>query len=76
MVTVAVTYGAPHHLIADSGVQGGVYAVRRTRGGDAWEALQEGGTPGATRKPAVSLGIPTVGAPEKREVSVPACAVD
>ena len=31
--TVEVTYAAPHHLVAD--VSG---AVRRTRGGDAWEA--------------------------------------
>jgi tRNA-2-methylthio-N6-dimethylallyladenosine synthase len=74
-VTVQVTYGAPHHLIADSGVQGGAYAVRRTRGGDAWAALQEGGTPGAVSKPKVSLGIPTVGAPPQREVAAPACAV-
>jgi tRNA-2-methylthio-N6-dimethylallyladenosine synthase len=74
-VTVGVTYGAPHHLIADSGVQGGVYAVRRTRGGDAWAALQEGAQPGAgaTRKPAVSLGIPSIGAPAPREVPTAAC---
>lgn len=38
LVSVGVTYGAPHHLIADSGVHGGGYAVRRTRGGDAWAA--------------------------------------
>jgi tRNA-2-methylthio-N6-dimethylallyladenosine synthase len=69
-VTVVVTYGAPHHLVADSGVQGGVYAVRRTPGGDAWAALQDGATPGATRKPAVSLGIPSVGAPPVRPVPV------
>jgi tRNA-2-methylthio-N6-dimethylallyladenosine synthase len=74
-VTVEVTYGAPHHLLADSGVRGGTYAVRRTRGGDAWAALQDGGTPGATRKPAVSLGIPSVGAPAPRTVAVPACGV-
>ena len=73
MVTVGVTYGAPHHLIADSGVQGGVYAVRRTRGGDAWAALQEGATPGASTKPAVSLGVPTVGAPPRREAAPVAC---
>ena len=42
VVTVAVTYGAPHHLIADSGSTGGVYAVRRSAGGDAWAALNEG----------------------------------
>ena len=75
MVTVEVTYGAPHNLIADSGLRGGTYAVRRTRGGDAWAALQEGSTPGATKKPAVSLGIPTVGAPPQREVSAPACSL-
>ncbi|MFK5634527.1 tRNA (N6-isopentenyl adenosine(37)-C2)-methylthiotransferase MiaB [Ornithinimicrobium sp. LYQ103] len=70
VVTVAVTYGAPHHLVADSGVQGGVYAVRRTPGGDAWTALQDGATPGVTRKPAVSLGIPSVGAPPVRAAPV------
>ncbi|OLT17171.1 tRNA (N6-isopentenyl adenosine(37)-C2)-methylthiotransferase MiaB [Serinicoccus sp. CUA-874] len=72
-VTVAVTYGAPHHLVADSGVQGGRYAVRRTAGGDAWAALQEGGTPGAVTKPAVSLGIPTIGAPPLPDVPAGAC---
>ncbi|WP_407318247.1 tRNA (N6-isopentenyl adenosine(37)-C2)-methylthiotransferase MiaB [Isoptericola halotolerans] len=36
MVTVEVTRAAPHHLIADSAVDGGTYAVRRTRSGDAW----------------------------------------
>ncbi|MEW1955912.1 tRNA (N6-isopentenyl adenosine(37)-C2)-methylthiotransferase MiaB [Terrabacter sp. NPDC080008] len=61
MVTVEVTYGAPHHLVADSGVQGGTYAVRRTRGGDAWEALQD--APQGTGKPAVSLGMPSIGRP-------------
>ena len=43
MVTVGVTYGAPHHLVADSAITGGVFAVRRTAGGDAWAALQEQG---------------------------------
>ena len=36
LVTVAVTHGAPHHLVADSALDGGPYAVRRTRAGDAW----------------------------------------
>ncbi len=36
LVTVRVTYGAPHHLVADSALEGGPYAVRRTRAGDAW----------------------------------------
>jgi len=33
-VTVGVTYAAPHHLIADSGLAGGTYSVRATRAGD------------------------------------------
>jgi tRNA-2-methylthio-N6-dimethylallyladenosine synthase len=69
VVTVAVTYGAPHHLVADSGTSGGVYAVHRTRGGDAWDALQDGPVPG---KPGVSLGMPGIGAPAP--VTVPACS--
>ncbi|GAA2728482.1 tRNA (N6-isopentenyl adenosine(37)-C2)-methylthiotransferase MiaB [Cellulomonas aerilata] len=36
LVTVEVTHGAPHHLVADSALAGGIYAVRRTRAGDAW----------------------------------------
>ncbi|MCI1263107.1 MAG: tRNA (N6-isopentenyl adenosine(37)-C2)-methylthiotransferase MiaB [Tetrasphaera jenkinsii] len=64
LVTVGVTYGAPHHLIADSGIQGGAYAVRRSPGGDAWAALNEGAHAGAPIvKPAVSLGMPSLGAP-------------
>ncbi|MDQ2852882.1 tRNA (N6-isopentenyl adenosine(37)-C2)-methylthiotransferase MiaB [Dermatophilaceae bacterium Sec6.4] len=75
MVTVGVTYAAPHHLVADSGVEGGAYSVRRTAGGDAWAALQDGATPGAINKPAVALGMPSIGAPVLREVAAgPACA--
>ena len=61
MIRARVTYGAPHHLIADSGTQGGLFEVRRTRAGDAWEARQAKDEPDTT----VSLGIPTlrVGAP-------------
>ena len=69
VVTVGVTYGAPHHLVADSGVRGGAWAVRCTRGGDAWAALQDAPVPG---KPAVSLGMPGVGAPV--QAAVPACS--
>lgn len=43
LVTVQVTYGAPHHLVADSALTGGPYAVRRTRAGDAWAARQADG---------------------------------
>ncbi len=54
MVTVEITYAAPHHLVAD----GPVLGVRRTRAGDAWEARTA--TPAPT---GVTLGMPTIGAP-------------
>ncbi len=38
LVTTVVTRAAPHYLVAD----GPPLAVRRTRGGDAWQARQEG----------------------------------
>jgi tRNA-2-methylthio-N6-dimethylallyladenosine synthase len=69
LVTVGVTYGAPHHLVADSALSGGAYEVRRTAGGDGWAALQERGE----SKPAVALGMPVVGRPEPLAVQ-PACA--
>ncbi|WP_068201824.1 tRNA (N6-isopentenyl adenosine(37)-C2)-methylthiotransferase MiaB [Isoptericola dokdonensis] len=47
MVTVEVTRSAPHHLIADSAVAGGTYAVRRTRSGDAWVAREKARLGGA-----------------------------
>ena len=38
-VTVGVTHGAPHHLVADSALApGGVFTVHPTRAGDLWEA--------------------------------------
>jgi tRNA-2-methylthio-N6-dimethylallyladenosine synthase len=54
LVTVEVTYAAPHHLVSDAPVR----AVRRTRSGDVWEARQ-----GRTPSPGVLLGLPTVGVP-------------
>ncbi|MFW5471822.1 tRNA (N6-isopentenyl adenosine(37)-C2)-methylthiotransferase MiaB [Knoellia sp. CPCC 206450] len=72
MVSVDVTYGAPHHLVADGALNGGTYAVRRTSGGDAWEALQDAPVPG---KPAVSLGMPSIGKPATAPVSAPSCGV-
>jgi tRNA-2-methylthio-N6-dimethylallyladenosine synthase len=68
LVTVGITYGAPHHLVADAALEGGAYSVRRTRGGDAWEALQDAPVPG---KPGVSLGMPGVGRPAP--VATPSC---
>jgi tRNA-2-methylthio-N6-dimethylallyladenosine synthase len=53
MVEVVVSYGAPHHLVADGPVQ----AVRRTRAGDAWEARN------APQQTGVALGLPTIGVP-------------
>ena len=55
VVTVEVTYAAPHHLVAD-GAYGG---VRRTRAGDAWE-LRSGRVPATG---GVLLGMPRVGVP-------------
>ena len=69
MVTAVVTHAAPHHLIADSAVTGGTYAVRRTRSGDAWaqrEAARLGGGEDShghgTPAPAgpVTLGMPSL----------------
>ena len=73
MVSVDVTYGAPHHLVADGALTGGTYAVRRTAGGDSWEQLQGAPVPG---KPAVSLGMPSLGKPSAGipASSAPACA--
>ncbi|MBM7819574.1 tRNA-2-methylthio-N6-dimethylallyladenosine synthase [Cellulosimicrobium cellulans] len=71
VVTVGVTRSAPHHLIADSAVAGGTFAVRRTRSGDAWaqrERARLGGADddhghghggGAASGP-VALGLPTL----------------
>ena len=56
MVTATVTHGAPHHLIADSALTGdGLWAMRRTRAGDAWERRQA-----HEEDERVSLGIPTI----------------
>jgi tRNA-2-methylthio-N6-dimethylallyladenosine synthase len=64
VVTVDVTYAAPHHLVAD----GPIKALRRTRAGDAWEAGQSTGVPKG-----VSLGMPTIGPPRplSRDHAVP-----
>jgi tRNA-2-methylthio-N6-dimethylallyladenosine synthase len=70
MVSVQVTYGAPHHLVADGALAGGPFAVRRTRAGDAWQAREAGQHASSARRP-VGLGLPRVGAPAP--VEVPAC---
>jgi tRNA-2-methylthio-N6-dimethylallyladenosine synthase len=53
---VIITHAAPHHMTADAGL----FALRRTRGGDAWQARQP--TPESAR-PTVNLGMPSVGVP-------------
>jgi tRNA-2-methylthio-N6-dimethylallyladenosine synthase len=64
MVTVEVTYAAPHHLVAD----GDVIDVRRTRSGDAWEARSAAPVPAG-----VSLGMPAIGVPAPLPVDAPVC---
>jgi tRNA-2-methylthio-N6-dimethylallyladenosine synthase len=64
LVTTVVTRAAPHYLVAD----GEPLAVRRTPGGDAWQARQEqpvlaAAGPVAAGPVAVPLGMPTVGRP-------------
>ena len=57
VVEVEVTYAAPHHLVADSGI----LTLRRTAAGDAWEQSQ---TPPAGEAagtgPSVLLGMPSM----------------
>ncbi|CAI9416428.1 tRNA (N6-isopentenyl adenosine(37)-C2)-methylthiotransferase MiaB [Nocardioides sp. T2.26MG-1] len=64
MVTVEVTYAAPHHLVAD----GALVDVRRTRSGDAWAARHA--PPAAPA--GVTLGMPTLGVPAPLP-DAPAC---
>ena len=56
LVTTVVTRAAPHYLVAD----GGPVSVRRTPGGEAWQARQD--RPGAVAA-AVPLGMPGIGRP-------------
>ena len=56
IVEVEVTHAAPHHLVADAPMR----TLRRTRGGDAWEARN---AEPASATNAVLLGLPSVGAP-------------
>jgi len=71
VVTVEVTRSAPHHLIADSALTGGTFAVRRTRSGDAWAKRERArlgggdddhghGHGGGTPFGPVVLGLPTI----------------
>lgn len=71
LVTVRVTHAAPHHLVADSALDGGPYAVRRTRAGDAWATRERAragleeeahghGAPGGAAGGPVALPMPSL----------------
>ncbi|WP_369777732.1 tRNA (N6-isopentenyl adenosine(37)-C2)-methylthiotransferase MiaB [Streptomyces sp. R33] len=67
VVTVDITYAAPHHLLAE----GPTESVRRTRAGDAWEKRSA-----APAQPqGVMLGIPTLGVPAPLPATTSGCAV-
>ncbi|QOR48417.1 tRNA (N6-isopentenyl adenosine(37)-C2)-methylthiotransferase MiaB [Trueperella pecoris] len=62
-VTATITYGAPHHLLADSALDGGTFEVRRTRAGDAWERAEKRKAELADEAAGiapVTLGLPTI----------------
>lgn len=64
-VTVPVTGAATYHLLADPR-DANEYSVRRSHGGDAWEAAQAEsyGAPSSSGKPAaVGLGMPSLRKP-------------
>ncbi|MDI6413301.1 MULTISPECIES: tRNA (N6-isopentenyl adenosine(37)-C2)-methylthiotransferase MiaB [Streptomyces] len=69
MVTVEVTYAAPHHLLAE----GPAKAVRRTRAGDAWE--RRNAAPAAEQGKGVLLGLPKVGVPEPLPAPTGGCGL-
>ncbi|MFF4599971.1 tRNA (N6-isopentenyl adenosine(37)-C2)-methylthiotransferase MiaB [Amycolatopsis sp. NPDC001319] len=65
VVETVITYGAPHHLVAD----GDLLTHRRTRAGDNAEAGLRPKTSGVT------LGLPGVGAPAVEPAPVSGCAL-
>jgi len=65
IVETVVTYGAPHHLVAD----GDVLSHRRTRAGDNVEAGRRPKTGG------VSLGLPSFGAPAPQPATTGGCGL-
>jgi tRNA-2-methylthio-N6-dimethylallyladenosine synthase len=70
VVTVGITYAAPHHLLAE----GPAMAIRRTRAGNAW---QQRNAADASRPAGVMLGLPTIGAPAPQPASAAAgCGCD
>jgi tRNA-2-methylthio-N6-dimethylallyladenosine synthase len=65
--TVRISYGAPHHLVADLPVDGtpAAYSVRRSRAGDAWDRRQIDAC-GPVASAAVGVGPVLLGVPAIR----------
>jgi len=65
IVTVKVTDAAPYHLLADNQNN---FKVRKTIAGDAWDRAEAAAcavpAAGNSTKATVSLGLPTIGAPD------------
>lgn len=55
IATARITYAAPHHLNSDEPIRD----LRRTRGGDAWEARES-----EPERRGVGLGMPSLGVPK------------
>jgi tRNA-2-methylthio-N6-dimethylallyladenosine synthase len=71
---VVITHAAPHHLNADAADGGSaLITLRRTRGGDAWQARQEADLGPAPN--AVSLGMPGIGVPEPLAAANASCQI-
>ncbi|HWK90862.1 MAG TPA: tRNA (N6-isopentenyl adenosine(37)-C2)-methylthiotransferase MiaB [Luteimicrobium sp.] len=70
VVTVGVTRSAPHFLVADAVLDGGAYAVRRTRSGEAWAQRETarlgGGEDEHSHGTAPSAGPVVLGMPSLR----------
>ncbi|WP_026005205.1 tRNA (N6-isopentenyl adenosine(37)-C2)-methylthiotransferase MiaB [Streptomyces sp. AA1529] len=69
VVTVDITYAAPHHLLAE----GPARTVRRTRAGDAWE--RRTAAPQEQQGGGVMLGLPGVGAPDPLPAATGGCGL-
>ena len=69
IVTVKITDAAPYHLLADNQTN---FTVRKTIAGDAWDRAEAaacavpaaGSSSDGSNKATVSLGLPTIGAPD------------
>jgi tRNA-2-methylthio-N6-dimethylallyladenosine synthase len=69
VVTVEITYAAPHHLLAEKPA----LAVRRTRAGAAWESRRAAPV---VKTAGVMLGLPTIGAPAPVTAAASGCGCD